>query len=92
MQVLNFSSLDPGSDFKPNVAEFLRGQRKVAARWVKEGQDAGTIQANIDPARFAEQYLGSIIGILNQWQMSSGLSLKKMYQEYESYLCVLVKP
>ncbi|MDP6673719.1 MAG: TetR/AcrR family transcriptional regulator [Gammaproteobacteria bacterium] len=92
MQVLNLSSLDPGSEFKPNVAEFLQGQRKVAVRWVEEGQAEGTIRANIDPVRFAEQYLGSIIGILNQWQMSSGLSLKKMYQEYESYLCVLVKP
>ncbi len=92
MQVLWLGSLDPGSDFKPNVAEFLRGQRKVAARWVEEGQAGGSIRGDIEPARLAEQYLGSIIGMLNQWQMSPGLSLKRMYQEYESYLRILVKP
>ncbi len=92
MQVLWLGSLDPGSEFKPNVAEFLRGQRKVAARWIEEGQASGSIRSDIEPARLAEQYLGSIIGMLNHWQMSPGLSLKRMYQEYESYLCVLVKP
>ncbi len=92
MQVLHFSSLDPGSGFRPNVAEYLRGQRKVAARWVAEGQEEGAIRSNLDPVRFAEQYVGTIAGLLSQWQMSSGLSLKRMYQEYESYLCVLVKP
>ncbi len=92
MQVLWLGSLDPGSEFKPNVAEFLRGQRKVVTRWIEEGQASGSIRVDIESARLAEQYLGSIIGMLNHWQMSPGLSLKKMYQEYESYLCVLVKP
>jgi len=92
LQVLHLSSLDPGSEFKPNVAEYLREQRKVATRWVEEGQEAGTIRLTIDPTRLSEQYVGSIIGMLNQWQMSSGLSLKRMYQEYESYLRVLVEP
>ncbi|MFC1690380.1 TetR/AcrR family transcriptional regulator, partial [Pseudomonadota bacterium] len=52
------AALDPSSEFKPNVAEFMRIQRESVAGWVRGGQQAGEIRQNIDAKRVAEQFYG----------------------------------
>jgi AcrR family transcriptional regulator len=77
------AALDPASEFKPNVAEFMRIQRESVAAWVRGGQKVGEIPLEIDPERIAEQYYGGLIGINSQWLVSPDFDLAAAYEDFK---------
>jgi len=77
------AALDPSSEFKPNVAEFMRIQRESVAAWVRRGQEQGEILPEINPKRIAEQYYGGLIGINSQWLVSPEFDLKSAYTDFK---------
>ena len=81
MYILWFGSLDPGSDFRPNLSGFMRLQRESMANWVRGGQLTGEIRADIDPVRAGEQLYATTIGINHQWLVDPSLDLKLAYRE-----------
>jgi AcrR family transcriptional regulator len=81
MYILWFGSLDPGSEFKPNLSGFMRLQRESMAGWVRGGQASGEIRADIDPEHAAEQLYATTIGINHQWLVDPALNLGRAYQE-----------
>ena len=76
------AALDPSSEFKPNVAEFMRIQRESVAAWVHGGQTKGEILPEINPKRIAEQYYGGLIGINSQWLVSPDFDLTAAYTDF----------
>ena len=81
MYILWFGSLDPGSEFKPNVARFMERQREAMAGWILGGQQKGEIPAEIDANRMALQFYASLIGINHQWLVDPGLDLHEAYRD-----------
>ncbi len=77
------AALDPSSEFKPNVAEFMRIQRESVAAWVRGGQEKGEILPEINPKRIAEQYYGGLIGINSQWLVSPDFDLRPAYTDFK---------
>jgi hypothetical protein len=84
------AALDPASEFKPNVAEFMRIQRRSVATWIRGGQARGEIPRDIDPERMAEQYYGGLIGINNQWLVSPDFDLAAAYEDFKRNLVRLL--
>jgi AcrR family transcriptional regulator len=84
------AALDPASEFKPNVAEFMRIQRRSVAGWIRGGQATGEIRQDIDPERIAEQYYGGLIGINNQWLVSPDFDLAAAYEDFKRNLVRLL--
>ena len=76
------AALDPSSEFKPNVAEFMQIQRESVSGWIRDGQAAGEIRPELDPGRLAEQYYGALIGITQQWQVSPDFDLRAAYIDF----------
>ena len=85
------AALDPSSEFKPNVAEFMRIQRRSVASWIRGGQELGEISPAIDPERIAEQYYGGLIGINNQWLVSPDFDLAAAYTDFKHNLVRLLR-
>ena len=81
MYILWFGSLDPGSEFKPDLSGFMRLQRETMARWVRGGQELGEIRADVDPGRASEQLYASLIGVNHQWLVDPGLNLNQAYRD-----------
>lgn len=77
------AALDPSSEFKPNVAEFMRIQRESVAAWVSAGQEKGEIRPHLDPDRIAAQYYGALIGINQQWLVSPDFDLPAAYENFK---------
>ncbi len=90
MNILWGAALDPASEFKPNVAEFMRIQRESVAAWVKEGQESGEIRPEIDAGRIAEQFYGSLIGLNNQWLVAPEIDLRAAYEDYKQNILRLL--
>lgn len=84
------AAMDPSSEFKPNVAEFMRIQRGSVAAWVKGGQACGEIHPDIKPTRIAEQFYGALIGINSQWLVSPDFALAAAYEDYKINLVRLL--
>lgn len=85
------AALDPSSEFKPNVAEFMRIQRRSVAAWIRGGQKNGEILPEINPERVAEQYYGGLIGINSQWLVSPEFDLAAAYRDFEDNLLRLLQ-
>jgi AcrR family transcriptional regulator len=77
------AAIDPASEFKPNVAEFMQIQRESVSGWIRDGQAAGEIRPGLDPDRLAEQYYGALIGITKQWQVSPDFDLHAAYTDFK---------
>jgi phytoene dehydrogenase-like protein len=77
------AAIDPATEFKPNVAEFMQIQRESVADWVRDGLECGEIRADADPERLAEQYYGALIGINHQWQVSPDFDLAAAYTDFK---------
>jgi len=84
------AALDPSSEFKPNVAEFMRIQRESVAAWVEAGQEWGEINKNVDADRIAEQFYGGLIGINSQWLVSPDFDLAAAYEDFKHNMVLLV--
>ncbi len=77
------AALDPSSEFKPNVAEFMKIQRESVTAWVEDGQAAGEIRKDIDAEHAAEQFYGGLIGINSQWLVSPDFDLAAAYEDFK---------
>lgn len=84
------AAMDPSSEFKPNVAEFMRIQRESVSAWVTGGQALGEIPPGINARRIAEQYYGALIGINSQWLVSPDFALAAAYKDFKINLVRLL--
>jgi AcrR family transcriptional regulator len=84
MYILWFGSLDPGSEFKPNVARFVQRQRDAMAEWIRDGQKAGEIPGSIDADRAAMQLYASVVGVNHQWLLDPEMDLEAAYGEMKT--------
>jgi len=85
------AALDPASEFKPNVAEFMRIQRASVASWVEGGQSMSEIRPDANPIRIAEQYYGGLIGINSQWLVSPDFDLSAAYEDFKRNMVRLLR-
>lgn len=85
------AALDPSSEFKPNVGEFMSIQRDSVAAWVRGGQAHGEIRTDINPDRIGEQYYAALIGINHQWLVSPDFDLEAAYQDFKLNMVRLLK-
>jgi AcrR family transcriptional regulator len=90
MYILWFGSLDPGSEFKPNVARFMERQRETMAEWIRGGQATRQIPAAIDADRLALQFYASLIGINHQWLVDPDLDLQSAYLDMKENMLHLL--
>ena len=85
------AALDPASEFKPNVAEFMLIQRQSVAAWVKGGQALGDIRSEVNADRVGEQFYGSLIGINHQWLVSPDFDLAAAYEDFKQNIVRLLR-
>ena len=85
------AALDPSSEFKPNVAEFMQIQRETVASWIREGKARGEIAKTINARRAAEQFYGGLIGINSQWLVSPDFDLAAAYKDFKRSMLRLLR-
>lgn len=84
------AALDPSSEFKPNVAEFMQIQRESVTAWIRDGQALGEIREHINAERIAEQFYGGLIGINSQWLVSPDFDLAAAYEDFKQNMVRLL--
>jgi AcrR family transcriptional regulator len=84
MYLLWFTSIDPASEYRANVARVHEAQRADISRWVRLGQAAGCVPASVDAERVAEQFCASMAGMVFQWLVNDRVPLEAMHAQLKS--------
>jgi AcrR family transcriptional regulator len=81
MYLLWYQSLDPGTEFRANIAAVHDAQRRDLANWIRQGQVAGKIHSGIDPERAAMMLAASIAGLVFHWLVTPSLPVAQLYRQ-----------
>jgi AcrR family transcriptional regulator len=92
MYLLWFLSIDPSADYRSNIANVHRAQRRDAADWVRAGQRRGAVDPDVEPVRVAEQYAASMAGIIYQWLANPRMPLSAMFKQLKTDLSARLEP
>lgn len=92
LSILAFASIDPGSGIQSRVSEVQAKQRDSVSRWLIKGQRDGSVNADLSPERFAEQFLATISGIGLQWLVNPDVDLLPMHEEFKRNTKIMLKP
>lgn len=92
MYLLSFQSIDPGAEYRPNVAEVHRRQRETVARWIREGQARGMVAHDVDPEQVAACFCAAAVGLVFHWLVNPGFGLEPAVAEMKSELACRLRP
>lgn len=81
MYLLWFTSIDPASEYRANVAHVHEVQRDDIRRWITLAQEAGRVPRAIEAERFAEQFCASMAGLVFQWLVNDRMPLEAMHEQ-----------
>ena len=81
MYLLWFTSIDPGSEYRANVARVNEAQRDDIRRWIKLGQDQCIVPSHVDASRVAEQFCASMVGMACQWLVNAKIPVQEMHDQ-----------
>jgi AcrR family transcriptional regulator len=86
MYLLWFLGIDRSAEYQSNIAKVHKAQRRDVAAWIRAGQQAGTVAADVEPMRVAEQYAASMAGIIYQWLADPRIPVDLMFGELKHNL------
>jgi AcrR family transcriptional regulator len=81
MYLLWYQSLDPGAEFRANVAAVHEAQRRDLAEWISQGQRAGEVISSVDAERAATMLAASIAGWVFHWLVTPELPVKALHRQ-----------
>jgi AcrR family transcriptional regulator len=86
LYLIFFNSIDPSSEYHPDVARTLTAQRRDLTRWILEARNGGEIDAQVDPSEEAEQILSGMLGIVYQTLMDRKLPAQRLHAKLKADL------
>jgi AcrR family transcriptional regulator len=86
MYLLRYASIDPGAEYRANVAKLNRAHIKALARFIEEGQQHGDISGDIDAHLAAELFASVVDGLLYRWFIDPEIPLKKLHTQMRAHI------
>jgi AcrR family transcriptional regulator len=80
MYLLRYASIDPGAEFRANVARAHRAQRRDVQRWIEGGQKAGSIRSDADAELMAELFCAGVDGLIYRWLVTPKVSITALHE------------
>jgi hypothetical protein len=78
MYLLRYASIDPGAEFRTNVAKAHRAQRRDIQKWIEAGQKEGTVITSVDAALMAEMFCSAVDGLIYRWLVTPKAPLRDL--------------
>ena len=80
--LLWFDSIGPEPEMHDVISKVHERRRADVANWIRDGINAGTINASVDVESVADQFCAAIIGIVYQWLATPDENIK-IYELHE---------
>ncbi|APR86291.1 Transcriptional regulator, TetR family protein [Minicystis rosea] len=79
MYLLRYASIDPGAEYRANVAKVNKAHIRALKRWIEEGKSAGNVTADVDPLLAAELFASVVDGLLYRWLVNPDIPVKALH-------------
>ena len=86
MYLLRYASIDPGAEFRANVAKVNRAHVRALARWIEEGKAHGEIAPAVDARVAAELFASVVDGLLYRWAVDPEIPVGELYTLIRAHL------
>lgn len=80
MYLLRYTSIDPGAEFRANVAKAHKAQRRDVQRWIEAGQKAGSVLAEVDAALMSELFCAAVDGLIYRWLVTPRMPVRELHE------------
>lgn len=80
MYLLRYASIDPGAEFRANVAKVHKAQQRDAQLWIEAGQASGVLRKDIDAALAAELFCAAADGLVYRWLVNPALPIERLHR------------
>lgn len=83
LYALLFEAMGPVPALRPRFEELHRHLRRDLTRWIRAGQEEGSVRADIDAMTEATLFLATVRGVTLQWLLDPGsVRIEAALQEY----------
>ena len=91
MYILWYESLGRESDIRASLANHHVIYRRDVQQWIEQGQAAGEIRADVDPANFATGYCSTMFGTIYQWVVApDAIDLEAFFEHFAATVTVAI--
>lgn len=80
MYLLRYASIDPGAQFRTNIAKAHKAQRRDVQRWIEGGQKAGTVARRVDAALASELFCATVDGLIYRWLVNPKIASRELHE------------
>ena len=80
MYLLRYASIDPGSEFRANVAKGHRAQRRDVQHWIEAGQEQGSVDPGLDAGLTGELFCTAVDGLIYRWLVTPTLPVQELHE------------
>jgi AcrR family transcriptional regulator len=81
MYLLRYASIDPGSEYRANVAKVHKAQQRDVQRWIEAGQATGGIASGVRAALAAELFCAALDGLLYRWLVNPDIPIDELHRK-----------
>lgn len=79
MYLLRYASIDPGAEFRTNVAKAHTAQCRDVRRWIEAGQKDGNLSQDIDASLMAELFCAAVDGLIYRWLVTPKIPIRELH-------------
>lgn len=90
MYQLRYASIDPGAEFRANVAKMHKAQRRDIERWIEGGQRNGSVSGQVNASLAAEMFCAAMDGLLYRWLVNPDIEIDQLHQLLKGKLPLLL--
>ena len=91
MYILWYESLGRESDIRASLASHHVIYRRDVQQWIEQGQAAGEIRSDVDPAHFATGYCSTMFGTIYQWVVApDAIDLEAFFEHFAATVTVAI--
>jgi len=80
MYLLRYTSIDPGAEFRANVAKAHKAQRRDVQRWIEAGQKDRTVKADVDASLMSELFCAAVDGLIYRWLVIPRIPIRELHE------------
>ncbi len=86
MYLLRYASIDPGAEYRANVAKVNKAHIRALERLIEAGKASGSVAAGVDARLTAELFASVIDGLLYRWLVNPGIPVKELHEMLRAHL------
>lgn len=80
MYLLRYASIDPGAEFRTNVAKAHTAQRRDVRHWIEAGQKDGKLSQDIAAPMMAELFCAAVDGLIYRWLVTPKIPIRELHE------------